>query len=243
MKKYFVLFCLLLIPFSLQAHLLKANKWTLLEEAKKHKKEAVSELYFAEDMIPLLPNLGKREHLQILIASAIAASNVPEPRAKILSIGLTLIGSLANNMYDEYCEFRSHLANAAYHFEMANFYSQLSMQFNDWPEFKDEGTKWFLKSIDKLTLCDMLATCINDDWIQIAISNELTYQRDRFVKQMNNADGKLTEKISDQGWMLYENINEILSECEDEALKEDISLYIYAMWEDMQLAEKAWGIK
>jgi hypothetical protein len=43
-----------------------------------------------------------------------------------------------------------------------------------------------------------------------------------------------------KGWALHENVQEMLSECEEEPLGEEIASYIYTMAEDLEMAEKAW---
>lgn len=213
----------------------------MLNEASKQRKAAISELHYADSLCYLIPDLEEREHLRALIAGSIGAAQVKDPKAKLISVGLVLIGSLANNMYDKYCEFRSHLARASHHFEMANFYNFLSLQFNDWPYHDDAGTKYYLRAIDYLTLCDMLTSCIEDDWVRIAISDELNDQKDRFLKQLDSMPGQMSKKMSVQAWTLYENIYEIIAECDDEELKTEIPEYIYSMCQDIDLAGEAWG--
>jgi hypothetical protein len=249
MKKYFIVICLLLCPLTLSAHILKTYKEDMLNEAQKHKDKAICELYYAEDMCPYIPNLEKRQHLLALIGSSINAIAIPNPKDKLLSIGLMLIGSLAQDMYEEYCELRMHLAEAAHHFEMANFYNELSMHFASCSSVRggcvsyDEGSRAYLEAIDYFTICDMLTICIEENWVRVAVSTKITKFRDFLLKELKNNQGILTKKISEEVYMFSENLGEIMEVCEDSDLMFEMYLYIYAAFESMEKAEEKWGIQ
>ncbi len=188
---------------------------------------------------------GDREHLRTLIISTITATAVPDPKAKILTVGLAVIGSLAVDMYDKYCECQMHLANASYHFEMVNFYRFFSLKLSNLSN--DEGTKAFLRAIDCLILCDMLAYLIKDSReeyndVRDGVTEGIREYENYLMKEFKEAKGKLTKKLSLDGWTLYENLDEMLCICDGRELSDKIEYNIREMVINLEAAERFWKI-
>lgn len=206
----------------------------------------VSEL---RDKCWYIPDLSKREHMKTLIATALGTAPFGNPKATLVATGLAIIGSLANDMYDEFCDMRTLLCSAAYHFEMENFYNLLSLEFTHkcekiWNhDFNDRGTMCFLNAVDHLTVAEMLTSCIEEPWIRFAISEHLIYQRKSLLDQLKNNPGKLSKKFSPAAWGFYENIDEITAECTDQNLRMELSGFIENYVWDLENAERHWGIK
>lgn len=247
MKKYFVLFCLIALPFTLSAQILVADKSYLLRQANSHRNQAIAALYEAEEICWYIPDLGKRKHLKAIFEGCAASMFVPNPIYKIMAVGSPLIATLCSDAYDEFCELRECMARSAHNFEMANFYTELALHvscdnmgcFQD----ADKGTKAFINAINYMVLCEALANSIQDKWERTAVLNHLTYQRELLLKEVNNASKSLTKKISPDAWGFYENLDEILADVEDDVLKEEMIGYAYTVAESLDEAEAIWGIK
>lgn len=126
MKNYFIFFCLCLSPIFSHAN---EQKFSIIQEAEWHKKKMVDGLAKAKDMCVYIPDLANQENMRVLIGSAAAASFMGgDLKTKFLSVGFALIATLATDMYDRYREYRDCLAEVAYHMEMNDFYSSLSLK-------------------------------------------------------------------------------------------------------------------
>lgn len=241
MKKYFFILFFLL-PIHIFASPILSSKWEMLQEANKHKNKAKSVLLEAEEMCILIPDLAKRQHMRDLIAAIVMSSYIPGPKAKIITVGLTVVASLSTDMYDNYCTWRTLLAKAAYHLEMVNFYNSSSLYCSDEDSLKkmDNGTRAFLKAIDNLTMSEMLAFCLEDEEEQTLLSEQIVNQRSILIKKFNNPKAKIPENMYESAYRFSENIHEILAEFSDEELTEQIQLYVVAMAEDIELACRYW---
>lgn len=244
MKKLFVFLCLLTAPLSLSAHIITASKAQMLSSAKFHKDSALYYLHQADLCASFLPELDKREHLHMLITSTISSAAISDPRMKLLTIGLSILGSFATEMYDKYFDTRKYLVKAAYHLEQMNHYNRLSLEINN-SEGTDEGTRQFVLAFDYLTITDMLTTCIRHSAQGLNISNHICGIRDSLIKQLyENPPGKLVEKPSRQVYYFIENFDEITSEVvmNNEKLIKEIFDYLVLALYQFQLTEKAWGL-
>jgi hypothetical protein len=232
MKRFFILALLLLFPFTAFAGTLKADKTELLQLALKEKEAALAEMYRLENMVWYLPDLADREHLKTIIAASIAAVAAPSPYAKVLSVGLALIGGIANQMYDKYHDMRTCMILADHHSEMSQFYRMLSYQVPDSSGATDKGTLDFFRAINFLTLATMTAHCIPENDVKFPIIEEL----DRHMKYFLARKANMASKAE----ILRENIDEILTECDEENLKIDISNHLELVADYMDSAERFW---
>lgn len=259
MKSYFILLCLLL-PIFVQAN---DKKFSLLEKAEKHKQEAIKWLEVIDNKCYLIPNLRNRQHMHALIAAAMAAPVISDPREKILAVGLSLMGSLATEMYDKYCDHQSVLAQAAYHMEMSYFYSTLSFKI---PEIvTDRSSRAFLTAIDCLTACDMMIWLLDDDaWPDTScayvysyqykrrkLSNEIVDVRgqllDSYLTAFKQYKGKIPKMVYNVNYLtglgLYENISEILPDCLYPSLRKRIYRNLDKMVTCLEIADKSCKVK
>jgi hypothetical protein len=240
--KYLLMAALILMPFESHSHLLTGRKWEMIEESNKHRILAKNCLLEADRLCFYIPDLSKRELFKTLIISSIASLTAPGPKLKLLTVGLSLIGSMAADAYDTYERGKKLLVDAAYHMEIANFYENISFQFNDC-NCNDLGTQSFLSAIDNLTMCDMLTCCIDDHYTKINASAQIRELRDILIRQFTNPAGFLGEDILDEAQGFYENAGEILAEIEDFKIYEEIMGYVGAMVDDIEAAYQHWGQK
>ena len=243
MKKYLIAFFIFLLPaIHIFSNPILSSKWEMLQEAKNHKKKAQSHLLMAEELCYLIPDPGKRQHMFALIASTMTTLNIPDIKAKFLTVGLTLIGSLSTDIYENYCDWRTHLYQAAYHLEMANFYNSISIRFADSGNLStmDKGTRAFLKAIDNLTIAEMLAWCIEDEDDQAMISDVIVEQRSTLISKFKNPKSTIPDDFYEDAYNFSENIDEITADLSDEEIRDSICVHVYAMAEDIELACRYW---
>jgi hypothetical protein len=210
--KYLLMAALILMPFESHSHLLTGRKWEMIEESNKHRILAKNCLLEADRLCFYIPDLSKRELF------------------------------MAADAYDTYERGKKLLVDAAYHMEIANFYENISFQFNDC-NCNDLGTQSFLSAIDNLTMCDMLTCCIDDHYTKINASAQIRELRDILIRQFTNPAGFLGEDILDEAQGFYENAGEILAEIEDFKIYEEIMGYVGAMVDDIEAAYQHWGQK
>lgn len=244
-KRYLITILLLLPALNIFAenHIL-ASKWEMLQEAKSHKELAYQELLYADEMCICIPDLEKRRHMHVLITTSIGSLPIPEPRAKLLVVGLAIIGSLSSDVFDNFCEWREHICKASYHIEMANFYNLTSLRFNDLftdnLKKMDNGTKAFMGAIDNLTFAEMMSTCIEEDDVREVVGNYIVNQRAKLIKKFNNPDENIPKNIYEDAYSFSENIYEITADMWDYEFRFSINAYVEAMAEDLELACRYW---
>lgn len=114
---------------------------------------------------------------------------------------------------------------------MAQFYDRLSLESPNTYGL-DDATEHFFKAIDFLTLATLTTQCMEDNKLRYIITSELDANRDYFLN--------LKKHMTKKAWDLHQAIEESTSECEDEALAAEITSYVYAMAEHIEIAEKSW---
>lgn len=221
-------------------YILKYDKRSCLEEAKKHKEKAVSELLFAQDITVYIPNLEKKEYMYALISSAIQSVTIPGMQHKLISVGFSLVAGLGIDFYDNYEEMRRRLANASYHMEMYQFYSLVSLKVSDRGIYRDEGSMEFSKAIDYLTMADMLTVLIEDEYIRNHLSGELTRLRTSLFGCLEHKPGVLPGDILVDLDCFYENVNEIICDLENNNLKDEINQCLFCVIEYVESAIVLW---
>lgn len=252
MRRYLICLSIFLFPFSAFANEEKPakediaieQKFSTLEEAEKHRDEALKFLNIADNMTPMIPNLQDRKHMNALIASVIESITITDMKVKVIAIGLTLLGSLYNDIYDKYCEYKLVLIHAEYHLEMMKFYNGISMNLTN--RASNMGDRYFLKAIDCLTMCDKLEKGMTNesdsDGIRPTqqIGKELRSLKKYFISEFKKSKGKITKTLSP----LFEDLYELLDIwCdEDRKLFERIVTNVNEAAKYVVLAEEYWGI-
>ena len=240
------------------------ESFSLLKRAEEHKKAALESLESANKICYYIPELDKREHMHTLIQAILATPLIPDPKMKIITVGLSLGGSLATNMYDKYCDYRVHLARAAYHFEMVNFYSAISIKFKNKRVSLDKSAQAFWDAIDCLTCCDMLVFSLHcKEWEHyenfkgykavskaedkvIEILDHIVSIRETLLETylscLKKYKGKITKdtynKLYVEGVMFQEDAYEFLLEWNNSRLKNKIYFYLNEMVAHLNIAEK-----
>ena len=206
---------------------------SFLDKANEHKMKAIEKMKEADSLSIYIPDLGKKRHMQVLISSSIGSMCIADTRLKFLTVGLSLIGDIAIESYDKYCTYKNILVEAAYHFEMENFYTFLSLDLINLT--KNEETIWMLKSIDCLTMCIMLShlvegytelgSCDLQGMVRECIEDLRSYMIHRIRESNFKLDQDLLQSIDD----FIENFDEILSEADCNETKEKLFFYINEM--------------
>ncbi len=224
----------MLLPFCAQANL-SYSKEEMLYEANRHEKEAFACLSRLENYCFYIPDTESKEHMKSLINSAVASTGVKGGKNKIITIGLGLIASLAEEMYERYCIMREDLIKVEYHFEMVILYNQLSLhaKCKGLKSQMSLGTKEFFAAIDNLTICELFTSCISDKWARQIVSKHIVSKRNELLDQFTNEGRKLTYKIYEDALCFYENISEITEEIEEEDIREEICMYAYGAVESI----------
>jgi len=215
-------------------------KQKFLSSAQHHKNEAYRIAKKLEKELVYLPDLGEQKHLKTLIYGSIGSVITADIRQKILSVGLSLIASIADSAYDKYVEMRSLSFELVYHIELDIFYSELSLHCDDDIEV-DEGCNKFFQAINFLTMADLCAYGIQNHEIRQVVSSILCSQRD-FIFSCFNGE-RLTCKVSGECELFYENLGEVLSEVSDKWITSEIDTAVeLAIWY-LKKAELFWSIK
>jgi hypothetical protein len=244
MKKFLALS--LLMPSLAFGHLLTTSKWELIEQANDHRKQANDLLLQVQRTGRYhLKDLGKQEYFEDLIKSSIMSLSVKDPKAKLLVVGLSVLSVIAADCYGIYVRSTKDLTNASHHLEMENFYNRLSMSFKDDGAKQNEGTEHFLSAIDYVTLCEMFAATVQNDWGRKVLTDYIVNFRTLLIDQFNNPNGFLPESLMDAAYSFSETMPDMFEAIEDCDLNfeifSELSFYSYVVCEEIECAYDYWG--
>ncbi len=231
-------------PTCVEKFLVVTAKHHLINRALDEKKMMYSHLFECEFLTKHIVNLEKRQYMHALILSAFNAAVVPDIKLKIVGAGMAVIGTLACDAYDTYCLYKEHWVQAAYHAEMANFFTRLSWMYTGEEQYMitDEGTKCFFKAIDNITYMEMYLHTIRHEQTRKRIDECIIKYKDLLMVQFSNESRFLSPKIHDTAMLLYEEFCEIISnECDSEEY-DKLHCEIFAVIEWIEGAMEAWGI-
>ena len=198
-----------------------------MEEMVTHRDQAIKFLKIAENMTPYIPDLDKREHMRSIIGSAAGALLMREPKAGIIAVGLSLIASLSIDMYDQYCEYRLVLAEAAYHQDMFYFYESMSRKVSRF-EILNKGTQAFMLAMDCVILSGTLiyaaegAHSSGKSRAVKKVSKLYMFFKDKFKKSNYKLTDQLAEEFYQEGLYFHQSLSQILTEVDDEIIKDKI---------------------
>lgn len=214
------------------------TKEKVLELAYESKRQGDRELIKANDLCSIIPDLGNRDHMKSLIAAAIASASPSNTKTKILTIGLSLIGSLAIEMYDNYVQLKRHLAMGTYFLEMAEFYNKLSLQAQPNIKYTNKSAHYLFNLIDDLTICEMMCELISFRACRETAISNIYDTKSLLIKEINNHNGIPSQVLYDRFYLLYENFSEIISDAEEYELIED--LYLIMNHAEASLTSALW---
>lgn len=238
MRKYLIGFFVLFLPITTFASndLLVNKKFSVIEEADQHKIQALEALKAAEEMSILIPILEDRRSMMVLVSSVAVALASPDAtaKAKLLIIGLPLLASISGDLYDKLCDYRLTLVTADYHIEMFNFYNRLSIKMSE-RAVKDKDIQACLQAIDCLTFCQLLAFSTNDE-IGKTVIESIKGLRDDLKEGFEKNKWKVSKAMIEDAWGFYENMSEMLAECEDEILLNKLFINTHEMIINLEAA-------
>jgi|GEM_PF-5417209 len=246
MNHYLFGFFLLIIPMQSFADKdpVPEQKIFIIEQSEKHRREAIESLLAANDMRILIPNLDDQKHMHSLIVGAIGSMAGGNLQTKILYVGIALIGSLATDVYDKYCEYRNLLVKTEHHLNMMKFYNTISNKLTN--RVSASADQAFCTALDYINLAYKMVYSVeyeikdDDEEGLHAISQDLKELRDYWTKTFLKSEGQITKKLSDHH--LSENIYESLAEIVDETTRDKVFYCIDEAFRHLKIAEKLWGL-
>lgn len=251
MKKYLFSLFLVLAPFVLRADLDPATEKAVfvLEEAERHRQEALQHLKAAEDMSLLIPSLEDRKSMGVLLGGAVAALATPgiTAKARVILVGVSLLSSMTGDIYDRFCEYRLLLIKAENSIDMMNFY--LGVSKNMVNRISDKGDRAFFMAIEFLTLCVKFEKTLVYDPDSMGadpskhVARMLRNTKSILISEFKKSKGKVTVKLSERLEYDAEEIYELNEAVgfEQELLDKVLSCFNESL-RYMQLAEYYWGL-
>ena len=222
----------------------------LVYQAMNANELSLYHLVEADKLSDFVPNFEDRNHLKALIHGAIPAVAVILTDGAVvpafLALGLPLTCSLSDEYIDQYHEIREHLLQSQHYADMSNFYRGMSMQFpnSGRASYKtaatDDGTKKFYRGISNLNYAAALTCFIDDLNLKIAICRHIDGISEKFLNNLNNLNNI---NISYEIECFYENIHEIIAECNDEQIHGELAEYVSMAVSDFKSAETSWRFK
>lgn len=187
----------------------------------KYEKENIIE------KIDLLPDFSDKEYLKAIVISAFTSAVATGAKAKVLSIGLPLLGTMLCDFIEDCVDLRYRMTVLAGHLEMAAFYNHASLLCRDFDLEKEDPANddwsaynYYISAVNSLTLCDMYALCIYNIDSKFRISKYITDFRNELLEQMNNGIRSYTKSFIEKAEIYYKNLNAILE-------KEDANMFIF----------------
>jgi|GEM_PF-4637354 len=223
-----------------------------LSEATTYRNFANEYLRYAEGQIDIIPDFNTKDQIKIFIASFISSLPIPDPRQKLLVVGLALIGDLVNQYgigtYENYLSLSNHLNDAADYLERSNVYNRLAMGSPLFTKkFSDNLAKYGTSIehlIHMLITAEMISTTIESKAENIAISDSIFRIREAIISEFE-VNGTIVEKHSDEIEHLRENFPEIFAECHpsDRHLSEYFDNILYCAQGRLEDIEEDFGLK
>lgn len=215
-------------------------KKELIFKAENHRKKAVAKAKYMKEVFSYLPDLANDAHFEELIAGIITSRFIKSPREQILTVGMILLGSLGKESYSKYKFGRRTLCEITHHFEMHNFYSDISLTISDdnlEPLNYYEG--YFYDAVDYLTLADILCICIEDDSDYYDCTDLICNHRTEVVNAFE--DKKLKYKVSNKTNILINKVYDRIGLYYNSDHK-SILYNLECSFNALYKAEKGWGI-
>lgn len=235
MKQLIFTIFILLLSSQLQAKL-SYTKFELVLEADRHYKEAQSAMRRADQICVYLPDYGTNSDISVLIQTTISAIMIPDPKLKIMTIGLALLGNMGVSMFDKYIRVREEFYVAAYHYDMSNFYNELSVYATQKKKI-NLATKYMFNTIDSLTFAVMMCQCIENDSIKRSVNDIIEEYRSYVIKQFNEEEIN-TDSLRENAVAFSENIYAIISEVSDPDFRRNLGCYVFSSVNSLMSAIK-----
>lgn len=235
------------LPEKPKIETIKDHRERLMFQAMNNMELSLYHLNEAEKLSDYIPDLTDRKYFGEIIVGATTAIFVAVTDGlgipAILALGLPLTSSLAKDSSEKYFAMRDHLVQAQHYGEMASFYRYMAFicpkygsDLNE-KEPDDEGTKNFYTAMGYLNYATLMATCIDDYGIQYGICRQID-EVNSLLLEYSDALHQL--KIAREIATLYENMGEIVAECEDQQIRNSINEYVYLAYYHAKQAETYW---
>lgn len=190
--------------------------------------------------LDFLPTIASKDKVKIIIRDLIATLRCGAVD-KVYAIGLDLIADMSIDMIDKYFMIKSLFIEAQYNLELAHFYEELSIQCKEETREGHPGTILFGYAINYITYADIAVLFVKDREQQNSISHYLKNARQILYSEFT----KDVRRLSNNFWMQYENLSEVLTEIyvKDYALAELIDDYFIMAGAALERSEIEFGIK
>lgn len=133
--------------FFLFSGVLPINKLHAIKKAETHKQEGIATLNKLSSASFYLPDLADKRYFDALIDSAFDSLCVKDNRAKFMLVAFNLLKNVVIDSIDRYVEYRRCVREAAMHFELADFFNEISIYCNGSNSSIDKGTMFDIATI------------------------------------------------------------------------------------------------
>jgi hypothetical protein len=145
----------------------------MAQKAAWHLKRAVDNVDEAKRTFSYLPRFEKKEYVYGLIAGSVGITT-GDFRQKLITACQVMASTIFIDYYSEYCEIRSLLMSAEYHYEMSDFYNN-AVNTIPFSQSYENGRDWLfwngLKLLTHLeTSCRFYAPCDTKEKLLVSIA-------------------------------------------------------------------------
>jgi len=217
--KSFLFFFLVLTPLPKCEATGYHSKQKYLDLAHYKMSEAKVQFILAESEANFIPDIDIQGQMKILITSSISSIPIPDPKAKIITVALALIGNLVADygieIYEKLSSLFISISRASAAIEMANYYQRLAINApitTCTPETYSKAVAYFHEAINSLIRVDMHATTVQYRPDGIIVSDFINTIRNSLISEFE-INGKLIKPHYEELDLYLENFDEVAAEC------------------------------
>lgn len=224
--------------------LIRGDKQSMLKKAQSHLDKAKENLEVCQKYSYVIPNLGDQELFGELIGSFIVAIITPGTSltSKMIITGLPLLSSLSKQSYQNYCNLRTRMLQAAADIESYEFYLEMATKLPISAPYSDQGTEYFGYAIDNLIMAEMHASIFTVEEYKNKSISQIQRTRNDIIAFVENPH--YNAKIAQMIQMLSEGLSES-SEClgrKDAEIFQSMNTYVTGAYDCAVIAQAIWGI-
>jgi hypothetical protein len=188
------------------------SKYELIRRAQECRSAANELLSRCSEDLFYIKDLNLKKRLKTLIASCIATAAIPDPKTKLLTVFLAIVGDIvADEIVDRYDGINKAIdlvTEATSLIEQSNYYNRLSL---DMSIYVDNDIFFFDAAIDNLTTADMYTTTLKYKVHGTVVSTYINAFRMMLMNEFEMYR-KLVRSHEREIRILEENLDEILAD-------------------------------